>query len=112
MVREGWYVVWALMATAFSPAYLLATPRVEPTVTWKLAYVLAPEMVLCIVFMGDAAHWGGFGVIAMLVTWALDVVGVIAFITASGSCQRCTEFDVGRSVEVTGEIACEDRSVL
>jgi hypothetical protein len=86
MLREGWYALIALLAAWASPACLLASPWAEEKLSWKLVYILAPETFLATVLANNnpsgqewMTHIGWFGVVG---SWALDVVGVVAFVTA------------------------------
>jgi hypothetical protein len=87
MVREGWYALMALLAAWVSPACLLASPWAEEKVSWKLTYILAPETFLAMVLAyggGPSGYeWvGGIGEFGLWGSWALDVLGIAAFVTA------------------------------
>ena len=83
MAREGWYALIALWAAWVSPACLLASPWAEENWFFKLVYILAPESFLVMVLANKGTDLekrvGGFGVFG---SWALDVVGLVAFVTA------------------------------
>jgi hypothetical protein len=87
MVREGWYALVALLATFASPACLLASPWVEENVFQKLVYILAPETFLWIVLIHFKLPAGQdwllpIGLFGLVGSWALDLVGIAAFVTA------------------------------
>ena len=79
-MKEALYFVNLLLATCFSPGYLLLAPFSEKNKGWKLAYLLSPESVVMFSLGGASRELDEFARISYLVNIAASLSAWIALV--------------------------------
>ena len=79
-LKEALYIVNLLLATCFSPGYLLLAPFSEKNKGVKLAYLLSPESVVMLSLLGVGSGGVVLGLFAFFSFWTNIAASLSAWI--------------------------------